>query len=108
MERPISSAALTQVQEAIFGGRKMEAIKLYRTDTGAGLKEAKEAVEKLEAEWRVTSPEKFTKPNSAKGCGPIILIGWGLILLLLLFLGQCPHKVVLEGEGSKATTRVEK
>jgi len=37
-------------------GRKIEAIKLYRDLTGAGLKEAKDAVESLEREGSASSP----------------------------------------------------
>ena len=75
MERPISSHALAQVQTAIFNGQKITAIKIYREDTGASLTDAKAAVEKLEAEWRATSPEKFQAPAARKkGCGGICLI----------------------------------
>ncbi len=35
------------VEELLLAGRKIEAIKLYRRQHGAGLKEAKEAVEAL-------------------------------------------------------------
>lgn len=40
----VPSAAL----EALRAGNKIEAIKLYREATGAGLKEAKEAIERVE------------------------------------------------------------
>ena len=42
---PQSSAA---INEAIFAGRKIEAIKLYRAQAQAGLAEAKAAVEEIE------------------------------------------------------------
>jgi hypothetical protein len=38
-----------EVQALLKQGRKIEAIKLYRERTGAGLKEAKEAVESIGA-----------------------------------------------------------
>jgi ribosomal protein L7/L12 len=87
MERPISSNALAQVQTAVFNGEKIAAIKIYREDTGASLKEAKEAVDKLESGWRVTFPEKFKATAKKKGCGICLLIllaGVGVILLLIL------------------------
>ena len=87
MERPISTNALAQVQAAVFNGEKVAAIRIYREDTGASLSEAKEAVEKLESEWRVTFPEKFKAPAKKKGCGIcllILLVGIGIILLWLL------------------------
>jgi hypothetical protein len=88
MERPISSNALEKVKAALFNGQKITAVKIYRQDTSASLKDAKDAVERLEAEWRVTEPEKFTvAPRRKRGCGiclVLVLVGIGLILLLLL------------------------
>jgi ribosomal protein L7/L12 len=37
-----------RVKELARAGRKIEAIKVYREETGAGLKEAKDAVEAFE------------------------------------------------------------
>ena len=45
MDQPIPEQNLIPIKEAIFRGRKIEAIKLYRKATGAGLAEAKTAVE---------------------------------------------------------------
>jgi len=88
MERPISASALAQVQAAIFNGEKIAAIKMYRDDTGASLSDAKDAVERLEAEWRATSPEKFKAPPAKRrGCGIclfLVLASIGAILLLYL------------------------
>ena len=36
-----------QVMHALKAGRKIEAIKIYRAETGAGLREAKEYVESI-------------------------------------------------------------
>ncbi len=41
-------ALIPSIQQLLDRGRKIEAIKLYREQTGAGLKEAKEAVEAIE------------------------------------------------------------
>ena len=46
----IEEAPLTEVQTLIAQGRKINAIKLYREQTGVGLREAKEAVDALEAQ----------------------------------------------------------
>jgi ribosomal protein L7/L12 len=53
----VSSSATDQnasdsVRDMLAAGRKIAAIKLYRRQTGVGLKEAKEAIEALEAEQR--------------------------------------------------------
>ena len=111
MDRPISSAVLAQVQEAVFSGRKLEAIKLYRIDTGASLKDAKEAVDKLEAEWRVVSPEKFKARQSKKGCCGIvvaIILVLHIAGILFLVLSQRANKVFLEGKGGKPAAGVQK
>lgn len=54
--------------DALYGGRKIEAIKLYREATGAELVDAKNFVEKLEAELRAQHPDKFKSPPGGKGC----------------------------------------
>ena len=60
--------------EAIYGGRKIEAIKLVREAAGCGLKEAKEFVEKLAAELYVKEPQKFAAAPTAKsGCVGLVL-----------------------------------
>ncbi len=64
------------IQEALFKGDKIEAIKLYREGTNLGLKESKEAVEKLETELRQKSPERFTAKASGKSC-LIVLVACG-------------------------------
>jgi hypothetical protein len=90
MERPISSNALAQVQAAIFNGQKIMAIRIYRQDTGASLTDAKAAVDKLEAEWRTVSPEKFQAlPARKKGCGGIcmiLVIGFVVMTAILILL----------------------
>ena len=44
---PDFGPVLTEVAELVRQNRKIEAIKLYRELTGAGLKEAKEVVDRL-------------------------------------------------------------
>ena len=67
-----------EIQTHLFAGRKIQAIKIYREATGAGLAEAKEAMEAYAAKLHEQSPERFTSdPSSKKGCA-------GMILLFLL------------------------
>lgn len=69
--------AVRQINTALFAGRKIEAIKLYREFTGQGLKESKDFVEALEVELRTSSPEQFTSPPR-KGC-----FGMAIIMILV-------------------------
>jgi ribosomal protein L7/L12 len=80
MNTPLSNEQQLAIQQALYGAQKIQAIKIYREATGAGLSEAKAAVEKLEAELRAATPEKFTRPEARKGCV-------GLLLLLLVVIG---------------------
>ena len=63
------------ILEAIYGARKIEAIKLVREATGCGLKEAKEFVEKLGAELYAKEPAKFTAaPTGKSGCVSVLMV----------------------------------
>jgi ribosomal protein L7/L12 len=77
----IAGADIEQIQSAVFAGRKIEAIKLYRRASGEGLREAKEFIEALEAELRRTEPTRFTKP-AAKGC--VVAVACALVFLGVL------------------------
>ena len=48
----IEEAPMTAVQELIAQGRKINAIKLYREQTGASLRASKEAVDVMEAQMK--------------------------------------------------------
>jgi ribosomal protein L7/L12 len=86
---------MDQVNEALFRGRLIDAIRLYRQSTGSGLKEAKDFVQVLEARLRAQMPERFAGPPSnviqvrAAGClasvaiGTLVALGCFLVLLLL-------------------------
>ncbi|MEI7733440.1 MAG: hypothetical protein WCO56_27970 [Verrucomicrobiota bacterium] len=85
--RPGPSDASQSVNELLFQGRKIEAIKRYREDTGKGLAEAKTEVEAMEAELRATNPERFTKPAGKGGCmGLLLIVGTILSALVLLIV----------------------
>lgn len=76
-DSPPPEHELTAVADALYRGRKIEAIKLYRERYHVGLKEAKDAVEELEAGLREHSPDKFAAQSSRAGC-------LGILLLLLV------------------------
>lgn len=60
------------IVDAIYAGRKIEAIKLHREATGQGLKESKDFIEALTAQLREEDPEKVPPPKS--GCGAAALL----------------------------------
>ena len=79
MSSPLSDDDVARIQAAVFAGRKIDAIKLYRGCSGTGLKEAKDFIETLESELRRTDPEKFSGPP-AKGCAiGVVAVGFLLI-----------------------------
>ncbi|MBX3177560.1 MAG: ribosomal protein L7/L12 [Candidatus Hydrogenedentes bacterium] len=69
-----------RMTEAIFAGRKIEAIKIYKEATGTGLKESKEFVEDLERQLRAECPERFAAGAKA-GCGAVVLLGGAIGLV---------------------------
>jgi hypothetical protein len=68
MNMPIPDDKIAALEQALFRGNKIEAIKIHRECTGLGLKESKDAVDALEVELRTRVPEKFTAPPRGKGC----------------------------------------
>jgi len=56
------------INDEILGGRKIEAIKLYREATGCQLVDAKKAVEDMENELRQHEREKLTLRTGKSGC----------------------------------------
>ncbi|HEY2760639.1 MAG TPA: ribosomal protein L7/L12 [Pirellulales bacterium] len=85
MPTSITADQIRTINAAIFAGRKIEAIKLYRAATKTGLKEAKEFVESLESQLRQASPELFTAPP-ATGCAraAAVLIALSITAIYLL------------------------
>lgn len=73
MSSDIPEDKKSEIAEAIFAERKIEAIKIYREATGQGLAESKEFIEKLSDELREKSPEKFKPLSSSSGCGSTAL-----------------------------------
>jgi ribosomal protein L7/L12 len=62
------------IQAALFAGRKIQAIKLYREATDAGLAEAKEAMDAYELRLRNDEPDRFAASASKSGCTSMILL----------------------------------
>lgn len=87
MSLPLPPEKLSEIQDALFRGEKIAAIKIHRECTRAGLKDSKEAVEFLEAELRKISPEKFSAAPSGKGCLGVLGIAaaLGVVLGVLFF-----------------------
>ena len=74
MNPPTPDSKIEQIKRALFAGQKIAAIKIYREQTNSGLAEAKAAIEKLEAELRASSPEKFTAAPAKMGCVGVVLV----------------------------------
>ena len=77
MSEPTPENHAEAIQQALFRGEKIQAVKLYREQTKLGLAESKAAMDALEAELRKTVPGSFTAAP-AKGCGAVILVGAAL------------------------------
>jgi len=79
---PIQTAAIS---EALFAGNKIQAIKLYRQQTKADLKDSKRAVEEIEAHLRASAPGLFVTPPGNRYL-PVFLVvvalGFGIWKLL--------------------------
>ena len=78
------TGALSPLADLLFAGRKIDAIKLYREQVkpGAGLAEAKESVEQLEAGLRAQHPEKFTA-KAKSGCATVLAVLAVLVVVLV-------------------------
>lgn len=64
---------IEQISDLLAGGRKIEAIKLYREATGKGLREAKDFIEKLVPRLKEQDPEKFENVSSGFGCASVVI-----------------------------------
>lgn len=70
---------LDRVQQEIAAGRLINAIKLYREATGVGLKEAKEAVERMQASPMPVPPERGSLDASLESELSALLAGGRII-----------------------------
>ena len=80
-DQPLPEDPTEAIKAALFQGRKIDAIKLYRQVSGQGLKEAKDFVENLEEELRASVSTRFVAGPRGKGCGVGVLAFVAAILL---------------------------
>ena len=86
MSSPIPEDKLSAIKEMLFQGRKIEAIKIFRKSSGAGLAEAKDAVEQLEKQLRETEPAKFTPSTERRGCLGVVIFLCVIMAIVILRL----------------------
>lgn len=90
MDTPLPEETWNEIKAALRENRKIEAIKLYRAATGAGLAESKAAVDKLEAELRAAEPATPDASKPEKSGAPVESTGClGSVFLLAALLGIC-------------------
>ena len=76
----LDDKALSEIKAALYNGRKIEAVKVYRDAVpGTDLVDAKKAVEDLQAKLRQQQPEHFASAAKEKGCLGLILFVAGLV-----------------------------
>jgi ribosomal protein L7/L12 len=73
-----------EVIQALKNGRKIEAIKLLRNETGLGLKEAKELVENYIDEH--TEIKEAFQANKMNGLSQENMLRMGIIMIVLIVL----------------------
>jgi hypothetical protein len=73
--------------EALYAGRKIDAIKQLRELSGLGLKESKDIVEHLEAELRAAHPERFTNTRTkSSGCLLLLILFFPVVVIIWFFI----------------------
>jgi ribosomal protein L7/L12 len=77
--RRLTAPQTEQIEAALATGEKITAIKLYRDFTGTGLKESKDAIDRLAAELFRRDPATYAKlaPGRA-GCASVVAVGFVL------------------------------
>jgi len=84
MADKLSNEQIEQITAALGGGRKIDAIKIYREATGKGLKEANDFIDALIPKLKERDPEKYSHLGTrGAGCGSAILLGIGLASVLV-------------------------
>lgn len=86
MTPQIPQDTLKEIHDALFAGKKIQAIKHFREATGQGLAESKTAVEAIDAELRAANPDKFLAQRN--GC-----LGM-LVLTTLLLTGVAVARII--------------
>lgn len=73
MNEQLNDDQWQQIEDHLYNGRKIAAIKLMRQWTGVDLKDAKELVEQHEQELRSQNPTRFAK-SKAGGCATAMFV----------------------------------
>lgn len=84
MANEMSAEDMQRVNEAIFSGQKIQAVKLYREATGGDLKDAKDFVDELTAKLREEHAGKFSA-STGKCCSSaaLVLLAIGVVVSYL-------------------------
>jgi ribosomal protein L7/L12 len=69
----VDSAKTEAILDAIFQGKKLDAVKQYKTASGLGLKESKEFIEDLTQRLKSECPEQFRVADNS-GCASVLLV----------------------------------
>ncbi|MDQ8179872.1 ribosomal protein L7/L12 [Pelagicoccus sp. SDUM812005] len=85
MPDDLNEDQMQRLAEALELNRKLDAIKIYREATGLGLKDAKDAVEKLHADLHQKYPDRYPEPSKSAGCSAsaaLLALAMGAIYLI--------------------------
>lgn len=74
-----------KIKLAIYEGKKIEAIKLYRKATSLSLKDAKDFIDKMEAEMREKEPQRFTSAGGTGCSGMFLFMALEALVLAAIF-----------------------
>ena len=74
LQRQYVESIPKDVQDLIYEGRKIEAVKLVREQTGLGLKEAKEKVEAYHSRMQGMFPNALPAQKKGAGCASVIVL----------------------------------
>ncbi|MGK0186771.1 MAG: ribosomal protein L7/L12 [Verrucomicrobiales bacterium] len=80
----LANSGENEVAALLSQGNKIAAIKLYRKNTGAGLKEAKDKVEALAKSLDIAQPP--TTSRKASGCGTSVFMSIAFVALVSAIL----------------------
>lgn len=80
MAEDLTPEQTDEIADALAAGRKIEAIKIYRSATGQGLKEAKDFIDALVPRLVEQDPEKYKalSASGGSGCASVVFVLVGL------------------------------
>jgi hypothetical protein len=76
-----------EITQALFAGRKIDAIKIYRDATGEGLLESKEFIEALIVGLREEYPDRIPAHTSGCGTAALLFVGTAIGAVVYRCLG---------------------